>query len=172
MPRVCDLKFSANHFCQFFALDKLRDSQSPHGNDETRPQDSNLIIHPRRAIANLVWFRNPISSAGTFSRKTAADCREINLRSNCDLVHLAELFEPSKKCLAGSVCKRSLKNRLSRTGRLTNDNDIADNCTAGDRRRFHSWATTAFEQSRDVSSQLSLFGLVHHRTSHEGHGKD
>ncbi len=76
----------------------------------------NLIVHPRRAVANLVRRRNPISAAGIFSGKTPADRREINFRSNGGLVHSAEFFEPPKKRFASGVCKRSLQSRFPGPG--------------------------------------------------------
>ena len=78
MPGACDPEFSANHFLQFFAVDELLNRQPADGNDETWLQDSDLIVHPRRAIANFVRRRNAIGAAGILPRKTAADCREIN----------------------------------------------------------------------------------------------
>src|ERR1700746_1066745 len=91
MPRTFYLKSAADYLLQFFAIDKLHDSQASHGNDKTRLQDLNLVVHPRRAITNLVWCRNAVGAAGIFSGKTAADCREINFRSNGGLVHSARL---------------------------------------------------------------------------------
>jgi len=134
MPRACDPEFSANHSPQFFAVDELRDSQPSHGNDETRSQNSNLVVHPRRAVANLVRRRNAVRAAGIFPGKTAADCGKINHRSNCGFVHPAEFFKPPKKRFTSSMRKRSLQNRFPRTGRLPNYQNIADDCTAGNRR--------------------------------------
>jgi len=146
MPRTFYLKFAADYLLQFFAVDELRDSQPSHGNDETRPQNLSLLMHPRRAIANLVRGWNAIGAAGIFSGKTPADRGEINLRSNCGLVHPAEFLEPSKKCFACGMCKRSLQHWFPRTGRLTDDHYVADDCAAGDRRRFHARTASALQQ--------------------------
>ena len=159
IPGACNSESSANYFLQFFAVDKLHDSQPSDGNNQTRPQNSDLVVHPRRAVANLVRCRNAIRAAEIFSRKTAADGREINLRSNGGLVHPAELFEPPKKRFASSMCKRPLQNRFPRTGRLANDDDVAHNCTAGNRRGFHARATPAFEQLRNMSLQVRSFAI-------------
>lgn len=157
MSGARDPEFSGNYFRQSFAVDKLHDSQPPHGNDETRLQDLNLIVHPRRAVANLVRGRHAIRAAGIFSGKTPADCREINLRADGSLVHRAEFFEPPKKRFASSMCKRSLQNRFPRAGRLTNDHDVAHDSAAGDRRRFHAWAAPATQQLSNMPFELDLF---------------
>jgi len=97
MPGACDPEFSANHFLQFFAVDELLNRQPADGNDETWLQDLNLITHPRRTVANLIRDRNAIRAGGIFSGKTPTDRCEINLRSNCGLIHPAEFFEPPEK---------------------------------------------------------------------------
>jgi hypothetical protein len=162
MSGARNLEFSANYVRQSFAVDELRDSQPPHGNDETRLQDLNLIVHPRRAVANLARRRNAIRAAGIFSGKTPADCREINLRADGGLVHRAEFFEPTKKRFTSSVRERSLQNRFPRAGRLTNDHDVADDCAARDWRRFHTRAAPATQQCRHVSIELSLDSCCSH----------
>ena len=145
MPRTGNLEFSANNLLQSVgeadsfpyklrAIDELHDSQPSYGNDETGPQNLNFVMHPRRAVANLIWRRNAVSAAGIFSGKTSTDCCEINFRSNGGLVHPAKLFEPTKKRFASGMCKRPLQNRFARTGRLANDHDIAHDCAARHRR--------------------------------------
>jgi hypothetical protein len=49
-----------------------------------------------------------------------------------------------------------LQHRFPWAGRLTNDHYIAHDCAARDRRRFHSRAATASEQSSHVASQFDL----------------
>ena len=39
-------KFARDHFLEFCAVDKLHDSQSADGNDETRLQNPDLVVHP------------------------------------------------------------------------------------------------------------------------------
>jgi len=46
VSRAFYAKFPTNHFLQFCAVDELHDSQSSDGNDETRVQNSDLIVHP------------------------------------------------------------------------------------------------------------------------------
>lgn len=162
MPGPCDPEFSTNYLLQFFAVDELHDSQPAHRDDETWLQDLNLIVHPRRAVANLVRRRNPISAAGIFSGKTPADRREINFGSNGGLVHSAKFFEPAEKRLARGICKRSLQSWLSGTGRLANDHDIAHDCAARDGRRFHARAAPAKKQRRHMLIESSLESFCSH----------
>jgi len=107
VARVHDPKFAANYVFQFWTLDELHDRQSADGNNETRLQDPNLIIHPQLAVANLIRRRDTVGAAGILARETTADSGEIDLRSNSGFVHSAKLFEPTEKCFAGSVRKRS-----------------------------------------------------------------
>ena len=124
---VCmnDAKFAANYVVQFCTVDELRDRQSADGNDETRLQNPNLMIHPQRTVANFIRRRDAVGAAGIFTRETAADGGEIDLRSNGGFVHPAKLFEPAKECFASRVRKRSLQDWFARTGRLPDDHHIA-----------------------------------------------
>ena len=78
VARMHDAKFAANYVLQFCAVDELHDGQSADWNDEMRSQDSDLTVHPRRAVANLIRPRNTICAAGILPGETAADCSEIN----------------------------------------------------------------------------------------------
>jgi hypothetical protein len=162
VPGACDPEFSANHFLQFFAVDELHDSQPADGNDETWLQDLNLIVHPRRTVANLIRRRHAISTAGIFPRKTPTDCCEINFRSNSGLIHPAEFFEPAEKSFTCGMREWPLQSWLSGTGRLANDHDVAHNCAAGYRRRFHAWAATAEKQRRHMLVESSLESFCSH----------
>ncbi len=75
---TCDAEFPPNYFLQLCAIDELCDRQSANGNNETRAQNSDLIIHPPRAIANLVWRWDAVGAAGIFTRETAAYGTEID----------------------------------------------------------------------------------------------
>ena len=123
-------KFTRDHFLKFCAVDKLCDGQSAHRNDETRLQNSYLIVHPRRAVANFIRGWNAVCAAGIFPRKTSAHRREIDLRSNSGFVHPAEFFEPAEKRFASGMRKWSLQNGLSRSWSLPNNHYIADDCAA------------------------------------------
>ena len=158
--RMHDAKFAANYALNLQGklsacptvrtVDELHDRQSTDGNDETRLQNSNLIIHPQRTVANLIRRRDAIGAAGIFAGETTADGGEIDLRSNGGFVHSTKLFEPTEECFAGSVRKRSFQRWFPRTGCLPNDHHIADDRAAGDRCRLHARAATATQQARDV----------------------
>ena len=143
-------KFLANHFLQPLASDELRDCQSADRDNQTRLQDFDLLIHPRRTIANFVRCRDAIRAAGGFARKTPAHRCEINSRPNDRLIHPAELFEPSKESLTSRVCEWPLQGWLTRTGCLANDHDVAGDGAAGNGRRFHSRAAPATEQADNM----------------------
>src|SRR5258708_40327246 len=87
-----DAKFAANYVFQFCTVDKLHDRQSADGNNETRLQNPNLIIHPRRTVANLIRCWNAVGASGIFARETTADGGEIDLRSNDGFIHSAKLI--------------------------------------------------------------------------------
>ncbi len=150
MPGTLNTKFAADHFFQLRRIDELRDSQPTDGNDEARPQNFDFVIHPGSAVANFVRSRNAICAARIFSGKTAANGGEINFRPNRGFVYAAEFFEPAEKCLASGMRKRSLQNRFSWTGCLTNDHYIARDCATGDRRGFHARTPTAALQLSDM----------------------
>ena len=162
VPRALDTKFATDHFFQFPTVDELRDSQTSNRNNKTRSQNFDLMVHPQRAVPNLFRSRNTICAARILSWKTAANCCEIHFRSNRSFVHPAEFFEPAKKCLAGRVRERSLQNRFSRAGCLTNDHYVAHNWAAGDRSRFHARAATAAKQRCHVSIKLRLNSICSH----------
>src|SRR6202022_2530226 len=96
-------KFAANDLLQFRALDELRDRQPAGRNYETRLQDFDFLVHPGRAISNLIRRRHAIGPAGRFAGKTATNGREINCRSNGGFVYSAKLLEPAKECLPSRV---------------------------------------------------------------------
>ncbi len=118
-------KFAANYVFQFCTVDELHDRQSADGNNETRLQNPNLIIDPQRTVANFVRRRDAVGAAGIFAGETAADGGEIDLRSNSGFVHSAKLFEPTEKCFAGGVRKRSFQHWFPGTGCLPNDHYVA-----------------------------------------------
>ena len=139
-------KFAANYVFQFCTADELRDRQAADGNNEQWLQDSNLVIHPQRTVANLIRRRNAVGAAGIFAGETAADSCEIDFRSNGGFVHPAKLFEPTEECFAGCVRKRSFQRRFPRTRRLPNDHHIAHDRTTGHRCGFHPLAKAAAQK--------------------------
>jgi hypothetical protein len=157
-----DTEFATDHVLQLCAADELHDRESPDGNDETRLQNSNLIIHPRRAVAYLIGRWDAVSAARIFAWKTAADGSEINLRSNSGFVHSAKLFEPAKKRFPGSVRKRPFQRRFPRTRGLSYDHYVAHDRAAGDWRRLHPRTAAAFQQCRHVPVEFGLNSLCSH----------
>ena len=123
-------KFVTNHVLQFCTVDKLNDRQSADGNNETRLQNPNLIIHPQSTVANLIRGRDAVRTTGIFTGETTADGSEIDVRSNRGFVHSAKLFEPTEECFASGMRKRSLQRRFPWTGCLPNDHHVANDRTA------------------------------------------
>ena len=164
-----DIEFATDHVLQLCAVDELHDRETPDGNDETRLQNSNLIIHPRRAVAYLIWRWDAVGAAGIFAGETAADGGEIDLRSNGGFVHSAKLFEPTEECFASCVRKRSFQHWFPRTGRLPNDHYVAHDCSAGDWRRLHPRAAAAFQQCRHVPVEFDLNSLCNHGPVRRSH---
>src|SRR5438445_3361925 len=82
VARMRDAKFAANYVFQFRTVDELHDRQSADGDNETRLQNPNLVIHPQRTVADFIWCRDAVGAAGTFAGETAADGGKIDLRSN------------------------------------------------------------------------------------------
>src|SRR5260370_22171334 len=115
MARMRKAKFAANYVFQLCAVDELYDRQSADGNNETRLQDPNLIIHPQRTVANLIRRRDAVGAAGVFAGKTTADGGEIDLRSNSGFIHSAKLFAHTEACLPVIVRIRSFQRRYPRS---------------------------------------------------------
>src|SRR5439155_18017524 len=89
----------------------------------------------------------------------------INLRSNSSLIHPAELFEPTEKRFAGGMREWSLQNRLSRSGCLSDDHDVAHDRAARNRRRLHPRAAPALQQLCDMSFWQLLPTCSRHRST-------
>jgi hypothetical protein len=144
-------KPSADHLFQFRAFNELRDGESSDRNDQARFENLYFLVHPRRAIPDFIRRWDAIGPAGRFSWETSANRCEIKFRAHRGFVHPAKLFEPPEKCLTSSVSERTPQARLARTGRLADYHHIADDCSAGNRFRFHSLTPPAFSQRRDMS---------------------
>ncbi len=126
---------------------------------------SSSIHDEQLRISSGRW--DAVGPAGVFPGKTSADRREINSRSNGGFIHSAKFFEPAEKRFPSRVRKRPFQHRLPRTGRLSNNHYVTHYRAARNRRRLHTRASPAFQQVRDVTGQLNLFGLIHGRISHE-----
>src|SRR5437762_12384550 len=121
LARMRDAKFAPNYVFQFCTVDELHDRQSADGNNETRLQNPNLIIHPQHTVTNLIRRSHAVGAARIFAGETTADGGEIDLRSNGGFVHSAKLFEPTEECFASSVRKRSTQRPFPRPRQLSND---------------------------------------------------
>ncbi len=126
-------KLSADHLLQFLAFNELTNCQSADRNDQSRFQNLDFFIQPRRTIANFVRRRDPIRAAGGFARKTSADRGEINLRADNGFVHPAKNLEPAKKGPTRGVRKRPFQGWLARTRRLANYHHLTNDRAAGHR---------------------------------------
>src|SRR2546421_1801391 len=124
-------KLSTDKALQLLALDELGDGQSPNRNNEPRLQYFDLIIHPGRAIADLIWRRNSVGATGRFSGKTSTNRRKINFRAHGGFVNPAEFFEPTEQRLAGGMCEWPFQSGLARPGRLANDYHLTQKRTTG-----------------------------------------
>jgi hypothetical protein len=174
VARTRDTESATDHVLQLCTVDELHNRKPANGNDEMRPQNSNLIIHPQRTIANLIRRGDAIRAAGIFPGKTTADCGEINFRTNGGFVHSTKLFEPTEKRFPSSVRERPSQGWFPRPGRLSNDYYVAHDSAAGHWRGFHPWAASAFQQLHNVLLKFrsgtfcshDLMGRSHRATQH------
>ena len=95
-------KFSSDHIFKFFEGQKLREGQPSDRNNKTRTQNSELIIHPGRAISNFIRCRYAVATARRFAGETSTDRGEVDGRSYRPLVHATEFLEPAEQSFAGS----------------------------------------------------------------------
>src|SRR5205807_4967075 len=69
------------NFIEFLERNKLRDRQFADWNNKSRPQEIDLVIHPRGAISNFIGRGNAVASCRCFARETATNGGEINSRA-------------------------------------------------------------------------------------------
>ena len=96
------LENASNNFIEFLEGDKLRDRQFADWNNKSRPQEIDLVIHPRGAISNFIGRGNAVAACRRFARETATNGGEINLRAHFGFVHSAKFFEPTEQ---GPACR-------------------------------------------------------------------
>lgn len=147
---------AAYDFVELLEGKKLRDRKFADRNDEPRLQKFDLIVHPRRAIPDLVRSWNAVAACGRFAGKAAADRREVNLRAHLHFTQMTRLLEPTEEGAARGPGKRFSQHRLSYSGRLTHEHNLAQNRTAGNRWRQHAGTAPALEQMRDMLIQQLL----------------
>ena len=105
---------------------------------------------------NFLRIRNAIAAARCFPREAAADRSEINSLSQVRFAEAAEFLEPAKQSPAGGVRERPLQDWFANAGRLSDNHDAANDCTAGDRRRNHAGATSTLKEFCDVRFETLL----------------
>src|SRR5205814_198679 len=118
------------NFIEFLEGDKLRDRQFADWNNKLRPQEIDLVIHPRGAISNFIGRGNAVAASRRFARETATNGGEINLRAHFGFVHSAKFFEPSKKRAARGPRKWFPQNWLFHARRLADQHYLAENGSA------------------------------------------
>ena len=153
---AADLETAPNDFVQFFKHEELRDRKFADGDDEPRLQKIDLIIHPGRAIPDLVRRRNAVAARSRFPRETAADGREINLRAHFHFIQVTEFLEPAEERPARGPGEGPAEHRLFHAGRLADQHDFAQDGSARYWRRQHSRTAPALEQTRDMLIQQLL----------------
>ena len=115
----------ANHFLEFRNGNELRDRQSADWNDQAWPENFHFIIHPGRAVTNLLRTGNAVAASGSFAGKAPTNRCKINFGTHIGFAHSAKLFEPSKKCTAGGVSEGPLQNRFAHARGLSNQHYVA-----------------------------------------------
>ena len=150
------LEGAAYDFVELLESKKLCDRKFAHRDDELWLQELDFIIHPARAILDLFRRRNAVAARGGFSGKAAADRGEVNLRAHLYFTQVTEFVEPIEESAASGPGERLAQNRLSDAGRLTDEHHLAEDRSAGNRRRQHPRAAPALEQARDMLIQRLL----------------
>lgn len=143
----------AYDFVKLLESKKLRDRKFAHRDDEPWLQKIDFIIHPRRTIPDLVRSWNAVPTRGGFSGKTAANRREVNLGAHLHFTQMTKLLEPTEERAASRPGERFAEDWLFCSGRLTDEHDLAENRSAGNRWRQHPGTTPTLEQMRDMLIQ-------------------
>ena len=153
---AADLETAPDDFVQFFEREELRDRKFADGDDESRLQQIDLIIHPGRTIPDLVRRWNAVAARSCFPRETAAHGREINLRAHFHFVQVTEFLEPTEERPASGPREGPAEDRLFHARRLTDQHDLAQHGAARNWRRQHARTAPALEQARDMLIQQLL----------------
>lgn len=127
---VANGKRAANYFVEFFERKKLRDGEFADGDDQLGSQEIDLVVHPGRAIPNLIRRGNAIAAGRRFSGEATTNGGEINLRAHLFLGDSAELLKPAEECATRGPRKRFAEHGLFHAGCLADEHDFADDGTA------------------------------------------
>jgi hypothetical protein len=147
----------AYYFIQFFERKKLGDRKFADWKDKPWLKKIDFVIHPRRAIANLVRGWNAVAARSGFTREAAADRCEINPSAQLGFTQMTEFIEPTEECSARRPSERPAQDRLFHARRLTDKNHLAENRTTGNRRGQHARTAPALQQMRYMPIQQLLF---------------
>lgn len=128
---------TADYFIESVEIEELSDGEFPHGDDQMRAQEIEFIVEPARAVPNFLRSGNAIATRCRLAGEATTNRREINVCADRWLIHSAELMEPAEQGASGGPRERATEDGLLHAGCLTNEDDFALNCTAGNRRRDH-----------------------------------
>ena len=147
---------AAYDFVERLESKKLRDRKFADRDDELWLQEIDFIIHPARAIPDLVRHRNAVAARGRLAGKAAADRGEVNLRAHLHFTQMTEFIEPTEERAASRPSERLAQNRFSYSRRLTDEHRLAEDRSAGNRWRQHPRAAPTLEQAHDMLIQQLL----------------
>jgi hypothetical protein len=118
-------KTLSDDLVQFSNGKELRGRQFADRDNEARAQNFELAIEPRGTAGDFLRVGNAIAPAGSLSRKTATDLREIDFRPDHFFRQAAPISEPAKKRFARGPCERFPGGRFARAWRLSDYDHLA-----------------------------------------------
>src|SRR3954466_6801509 len=146
----------ADDLVEFFERQELGDGKLADRNEQRRPEQIDLVIHPGGAVPDFIRRWNAIAAGRGFPRETATDCSEVNFRAHFVFGHSAELTEPAEQGSPSGPCKRLAEHGFFYSGRLTDEHDFTEHRATRDRRWNHPRAAPALNQLRDVRVERLL----------------
>src|ERR1700730_1215206 len=124
----------AYDFVELLESKELCDRKFAYRDDEPWLQKIDFIIHPARAIPDLIRSRNAVATRGRLAGKATADRSEVCPRAHLHFAQMTEFIEPTEKGAASRPGERLAPNRFSCTRRLTDKHHLAEDRSAGNRR--------------------------------------
>jgi hypothetical protein len=144
------------NFVELLEHKKLCNRKFAHRDDKSWPQKIDFMIHPARAIPDLIWRRYAVAAGGRLTGEAAADRGEVNPGPYLAFTETTEFLEPTKKGAAGRPGERFARDRFPYAGRLTDEHYSAQDWSTGNRWRRHPRAASTLEQTGDVLIQQLL----------------
>jgi hypothetical protein len=157
-----DAKGPANGVVQPAWRQKLQDGQFPDRNHQFGLQEADFRFQPRSAIGDLPFVRNAIAAPCFFSRETTADRGHIDSAAKKIFGNSGLFVKPTKKGFSGRPRKGPSKPRFLVTGRLTDEEDAADDGAAGNDRLGHLRTKSAGPEFANVGIEFPLEFRVAH----------